>query len=93
VSVVAKKHVQMPEEGRQAGSVPGSRQGALIFFPSGQSYEIRMLDNRKIGELPEINGKLVKVRGEHAYACAAGAVPCCRERRASSCPALLQRPP
>ncbi|XP_065432622.1 alpha-globin transcription factor CP2 isoform X7 [Chrysemys picta bellii] len=26
----------------------------------GQSYEIRMLDNRKIGELPEINGKLVK---------------------------------
>ncbi|NWI67597.1 TFCP2 factor, partial [Todus mexicanus] len=27
----------------------------------GQSYEIRMLDNRKIGELPEINGKLVKV--------------------------------
>ncbi|NWS23013.1 TFCP2 factor, partial [Pachyramphus minor] len=27
----------------------------------GQSYEIRMLDNRKLGELPEINGKLVKV--------------------------------
>ncbi|NXD04924.1 TFCP2 factor, partial [Certhia familiaris] len=26
----------------------------------GQSYEIRMLDNRKLGELPEINGKLVK---------------------------------
>lgn len=24
-----------------------------------------MLDNRKIGELPEINGKLVKVSGEH----------------------------
>ena len=29
---------------------------------SGQSYEIRMLDNRKIGELPEITGKMVKVR-------------------------------
>lgn len=28
---------------------------------SGQSYEIRMLDNRKMGELPELNGKLVKV--------------------------------
>ncbi|KAL2293873.1 hypothetical protein Nmel_018939, partial [Mimus melanotis] len=32
--------------------------GALL--PPGQSYEIRMLDNRKLGELPEINGKLVK---------------------------------
>ncbi|NXM19447.1 TFCP2 factor, partial [Ploceus nigricollis] len=31
----------------------------------GQSYEIRMLDNRKLGELPEINGKLVKVSREH----------------------------
>lgn len=29
---------------------------------AGQSYEIRMLDNRKIGELPEITGKMVKVR-------------------------------
>lgn len=33
----------------------------LLFLP-GQSYEIRMLDNRKLGELPEINGKLVKVK-------------------------------
>ncbi|KAM4643945.1 alpha-globin transcription factor CP2 isoform 1-T1 [Amazona ochrocephala] len=37
----------------------------LTYLNQGQSYEIRMLDNRKIGELPEINGKLVKVRGEH----------------------------
>lgn len=29
---------------------------------AGQSYEIIMLDNRKIGELPEITGKMVKVR-------------------------------
>ncbi|XP_023687900.1 transcription factor CP2-like isoform X2 [Paramormyrops kingsleyae] len=28
--------------------------------PSRQSYEIRMLDNRKVGELPEITGKMVK---------------------------------
>lgn len=36
----------------------------INFFPpvTGQSYEIRMLDNRKMGELPEINGKMVKVR-------------------------------
>ncbi|XP_061432378.1 upstream-binding protein 1-like isoform X3 [Lethenteron reissneri] len=27
---------------------------------AGQSYELRMLDNRKMGELPEINGKYVK---------------------------------
>uniref|UniRef100_H3AXF5 Transcription factor CP2 n=1 Tax=Latimeria chalumnae TaxID=7897 RepID=H3AXF5_LATCH len=27
---------------------------------TGQSYEIRMLDNRKMGELPEVNSKLVK---------------------------------
>ncbi|XP_076985996.1 upstream-binding protein 1 isoform X5 [Tamandua tetradactyla] len=26
----------------------------------GQSYEIRMLDNRKMGDMPEISGKLVK---------------------------------
>lgn len=32
------------------------------FFKSGQSYEIRMLDNRKMGDIPEISGKLVKVR-------------------------------
>lgn len=31
------------------------------FFFTGQSYEIRMLDNRKAGDIPEINGKLVKV--------------------------------
>ncbi|KAM6038761.1 alpha-globin transcription factor CP2 isoform 3-T3 [Theristicus caerulescens] len=31
----------------------------LTYLNQGQSYEIRMLDNRKIGELPEINGKLV----------------------------------
>ncbi|NWR56396.1 TFCP2 factor, partial [Bucorvus abyssinicus] len=30
----------------------------LTYLNQGQSYEIRMLDNRKIGELPEINGKL-----------------------------------
>ncbi|XP_076768213.1 alpha-globin transcription factor CP2 isoform X3 [Arvicanthis niloticus] len=33
----------------------------LTYLNQGQSYEIRMLDNRKLGELPEINGKLVKV--------------------------------
>lgn len=32
------------------------------FFKLGQSYEIRMLDNRKMGDMPEISGKLVKVR-------------------------------
>ncbi|XP_069087006.1 alpha-globin transcription factor CP2 isoform X1 [Pleurodeles waltl] len=32
----------------------------LTYLNQGQSYEIRMLDNRKIGELPEITGKLVK---------------------------------
>ncbi|XP_043537978.1 transcription factor CP2 isoform X1 [Chiloscyllium punctatum] len=32
----------------------------LTYLNQGQSYEIRMLDNRKIGELPEINGKYVK---------------------------------
>ncbi|XP_036313785.1 alpha-globin transcription factor CP2 isoform X4 [Pipistrellus kuhlii] len=32
----------------------------LTYLNQGQSYEIRMLDNRKLGELPEINGKLVK---------------------------------
>lgn len=34
----------------------------LPLFPSGQSYEVRMLDNRKPGELPELNNKMVKVR-------------------------------
>lgn len=33
----------------------------IIIIIAGQSYEIRMLDNRKIGELPEITGKMVKV--------------------------------
>ncbi|KAI2649584.1 Transcription factor CP2 [Labeo rohita] len=32
----------------------------LTYLNQGQSYEIRMLDNRKMGELPEINGKMVK---------------------------------
>ncbi|XP_054942900.1 alpha-globin transcription factor CP2-like [Physeter macrocephalus] len=32
----------------------------LTYLNQGQSYEIRMLDNRKPGELPEINGRLVK---------------------------------
>ncbi|XP_041100803.1 upstream-binding protein 1 isoform X4 [Polyodon spathula] len=32
----------------------------LTYLNQGQSYEIRMLDNRKIGELPELNSKIVK---------------------------------
>ncbi|XP_074844306.1 upstream-binding protein 1 isoform X1 [Carettochelys insculpta] len=32
----------------------------LTYLNQGQSYEIRMLDNRKIGDMPEISGKLVK---------------------------------
>uniref|UniRef100_A0A4W4HKV3 Transcription factor CP2 n=1 Tax=Electrophorus electricus TaxID=8005 RepID=A0A4W4HKV3_ELEEL len=32
----------------------------LTYLNQGQSYEIRMLDNRKMGELPEITGKMVK---------------------------------
>uniref|UniRef100_A0A671NCC4 Transcription factor CP2 n=1 Tax=Sinocyclocheilus anshuiensis TaxID=1608454 RepID=A0A671NCC4_9TELE len=32
----------------------------LTYLNQGQSYEIRMLDNRKMEELPEINGKMVK---------------------------------
>ncbi|CAM9632055.1 unnamed protein product [Lampetra planeri] len=32
----------------------------LTYLNQGQSYEIRMLDNRKVGEYPEINGKFVK---------------------------------
>ncbi|XP_077153931.1 alpha-globin transcription factor CP2 [Ranitomeya variabilis] len=32
----------------------------LTYLNQGQSYEIRMLDNRKLGELPELTGKLVK---------------------------------
>lgn len=34
----------------------------IQFLQIGQSYEIRMLDNRKMGDMPEISGKLVKVR-------------------------------
>ncbi|XP_068600968.1 transcription factor CP2 [Brachionichthys hirsutus] len=32
----------------------------LTYLNQGQSYEIRMLDNRKIGELPEVTSKMVK---------------------------------
>ncbi|XP_069418171.1 upstream-binding protein 1 isoform X4 [Ovis canadensis] len=32
----------------------------LTYLNQGQSYEIRMLDNRKMGDVPEITGKLVK---------------------------------
>ncbi|XP_041759399.1 upstream-binding protein 1 isoform X2 [Coregonus clupeaformis] len=32
----------------------------LTYLNQGQSYEIRMLDNRKLAELPEINNKTVK---------------------------------
>lgn len=32
----------------------------LTYLNQGQSYEIRMLDNRKVGDMPEITGKLVK---------------------------------
>ncbi|XP_006269654.2 upstream-binding protein 1 isoform X2 [Alligator mississippiensis] len=32
----------------------------LTYLNQGQSYEIRMLDNRKAGDMPEITGKLVK---------------------------------
>ncbi|XP_043939387.1 alpha-globin transcription factor CP2 isoform X2 [Protopterus annectens] len=32
----------------------------LTYLNQGQSYEIRMLDNRKMGELPELTGCLVK---------------------------------
>ncbi|XP_067267643.1 upstream-binding protein 1 isoform X3 [Chanodichthys erythropterus] len=33
----------------------------LTYLNQGQSYEIRLLDNRKIGEMPELNNKTVKV--------------------------------
>ncbi|XP_054619975.1 upstream-binding protein 1 isoform X4 [Dunckerocampus dactyliophorus] len=32
----------------------------LTYLNQGQSYEVRMLDNRKPGELPELNNKMVK---------------------------------
>lgn len=35
---------------------------SLLVLVSGQSYEVRMLDNRKPGELPELNNKMMKVR-------------------------------
>uniref|UniRef100_A0A672RNI7 Upstream-binding protein 1 n=1 Tax=Sinocyclocheilus grahami TaxID=75366 RepID=A0A672RNI7_SINGR len=34
----------------------------LTYLNQGQSYEIRLLDNRKIEEMPELNNKTVKVR-------------------------------
>ncbi|XP_043858826.1 upstream-binding protein 1-like [Dromiciops gliroides] len=33
---------------------------SLTYLNQGQSYEIRMLDNRKGGAVPEVSGKLVK---------------------------------
>uniref|UniRef100_A0A3Q3JR65 Upstream-binding protein 1 n=1 Tax=Monopterus albus TaxID=43700 RepID=A0A3Q3JR65_MONAL len=35
----------------------------LTYLNQGQSYEVRMLDNRTAGEFPELNNKMVKVRG------------------------------
>ncbi|XP_044311382.1 upstream-binding protein 1 isoform X8 [Varanus komodoensis] len=32
----------------------------LTYLNQGQSYEIRLLDNRKMGDMPELSGKLVK---------------------------------
>uniref|UniRef100_A0A3P8WG42 Upstream-binding protein 1 n=1 Tax=Cynoglossus semilaevis TaxID=244447 RepID=A0A3P8WG42_CYNSE len=32
----------------------------LTYLNQGQSYEVRMLDNRKAGELPELTNKMVK---------------------------------
>ncbi|KAG7244967.1 hypothetical protein INR49_023533 [Caranx melampygus] len=32
----------------------------LTYLNQGQSYEVRMLDNRNAGELPELNNKMVK---------------------------------
>ncbi|KAM3596367.1 uncharacterized protein V6R79_013260 [Siganus canaliculatus] len=32
----------------------------LTYLNQGQSYEVRMLDNRKPGEFPELNNKMVK---------------------------------
>lgn len=38
-----------------------------MYFPppSGQSYEIRLLENRKLGDFQDLNTKYVKV-GEHS---------------------------
>lgn len=58
------------------------------LFPAGQSYEIRMLDNRKIGELPEINGKLVKVSTVHLWH-----FLCCFPDPPPHVPPLLFSPP
>lgn len=54
------------------------------FTVAGQSYEIRMLDNRKIGELPEITGKMVKVRPAQTVCI------CIHECGASTCQEYLQ---
>lgn len=54
------------------------------FTVTGQSYEIRMLDNRKIGELPEITGKMVKVRPARAVCI------CIHECGANTCQEYLQ---
>ncbi|XP_076865045.1 upstream-binding protein 1 isoform X2 [Brachyhypopomus gauderio] len=32
----------------------------LTYLNQGQSYEVRLLDNRKMGEMPELNNKTVK---------------------------------
>lgn len=72
--LVWQQKVSKCKGGWQQRLVCGEQQGAFVFLPSGQSYEIRMLDNRKIGELPEINGKLVKVSGELRCTGPAGAV-------------------
>ncbi|XP_076865041.1 upstream-binding protein 1 isoform X1 [Brachyhypopomus gauderio] len=34
----------------------------LTYLNQGQSYEVRLLDNRKMGEMPELNNKTVKVK-------------------------------
>ncbi|CAG5891650.1 unnamed protein product [Menidia menidia] len=35
----------------------------LTYLNQGQSYEVRLLDNRRAGELAELTNKMVKVRG------------------------------
>lgn len=48
---------------------------------SGQSYEVRMLDNRKPGELPELNNKMVKVRQLEVTGTPALILTFCRQTR------------
>lgn len=44
------------------------RDGKWYFpLPSGQSYEIRLLENRKLGDFQDLNTKYVKV-SEHSHA-------------------------